>query len=269
MSTGATDQPDLAASFQHPGVARAYQHRTPYPAEVFDVLVQLITDRPRTVLDLGAGEGALARPLASLVDQVDALDVSAAMVDAGRARPGGGHPNLRWTVGAAESAPLVGPYALVTAGASLHWMSWPLTLPHVATAMTPGAYLTVVEHGPRDAPWRPGLLEVIRRHSRHRSYDADFSLVDALAASGLWAETGRARTAAVPFRQRAADYIEALHSTSGLARELMPAEEAAAFDRAVTDLVLPYTDEGMLELTVVADLAWGRITTGPRPGDGR
>jgi len=66
----------LAATFGHPGVARSYLHRPPYPDEVFDVLEGLITERPRTVLDIGAGE-----------------------------RPGGRAPNLRWIVGAAETAP--------------------------------------------------------------------------------------------------------------------------------------------------------------------
>jgi predicted TPR repeat methyltransferase len=84
------DRDQLAAAFGHPGVADAYQHRPPYPSEVFDILERIIADRPRRVLDLGAGEGALARPLASRVDHVDALDVSAAMVEAGRRRPGGG-----------------------------------------------------------------------------------------------------------------------------------------------------------------------------------
>ena len=69
------------------------------------------------MLDIGAGEGALARPLADRVDHVDAVDISAAMVRAGRLRPGGTRPNLRWIVGAAGTAPLDGPYALVTAGA--------------------------------------------------------------------------------------------------------------------------------------------------------
>ena len=56
---------ELAAVFGYPGVAGAYRHRPPYPAEVFEVLERIITDRPRRVLDIGAGEGALARPLAS------------------------------------------------------------------------------------------------------------------------------------------------------------------------------------------------------------
>ncbi|HEX5190974.1 MAG TPA: class I SAM-dependent methyltransferase [Streptosporangiaceae bacterium] len=269
MDTGATGQPDLAASFLYSGVATAYQHRPPYPPEVFDVLVQLITDRPRTVLDLGAGEGALARPLAELVDRVDALDVSEAMVAAGQRRPGGGHQNLRWIVGAVESARLDGPYALVTAGASMHWMNLKLTLPRLAAAMSPGAYLAIVEHGARDDPWRSALADIIRRHSRSNSYDAAFEVIGALSASGRWAETGRVRTAPAPFRQRVADYIEALHSTSSLARELMPAEESADFDGAVEEVVAPYADDGVLELTVVADIAWGTIVAGETPGDGR
>ena len=62
----------LAQAFTYPGVATAYQHRPPYPDQVFSLLTGLITDEPRTVLDLGAGEGALARPRAALVDR--ALD---------------------------------------------------------------------------------------------------------------------------------------------------------------------------------------------------
>jgi hypothetical protein len=191
------------------------------------------------------------------------------MVAAGQRRPGGGHQNLRWIVGAVESAPLAGPYALVTAGASMHWMNLQLTLPRLAAAISPGAYLAIVEHGARDDPWRSGLAHIIRRHSRSKSYDAAFEVVSALSASGLWSETGRVRTVPVPFRQRVTDYIEALHSTSSLARELMPAEESAAFDGAVADLVAPYADDGVLELTVVADVAWGEITAGERSEDGR
>ena len=36
--------PEFAARFQHEGVVEAYQHRLPYPAELFAVLVELITD---------------------------------------------------------------------------------------------------------------------------------------------------------------------------------------------------------------------------------
>ena len=262
MTQRPTDRTRLAAVFGHRGVAHAYQHRPPYPAEVFKILDELITDSPRDVLDLGAGEGALARPLAGMVDHVDALDISAAMIDAGRDRPGGRQPNLRWIAGAAQDAPLGGPYALVTAGASMHWMPWAQTLTRLAGVMTDHAYLVIVDHDAPEPPWEKGLTEIIIGHSRSPGYDPEFRLVDGLRATGQFEVAGRVTTAAVPFRQPVADYIEALHSTSSLAREGMPAAESAAFDRAVADLVEPYAADGVLTMDIIAWLTWGRCLSG-------
>jgi SAM-dependent methyltransferase len=206
-----------------------------YPDEVFDLLERLITDAPRTVLDIGAGEGAIARPLALRVDHVDAVDASAAMI-----------------------ARLGGPYALVTAGAPLHWMSWKPVLARLIEVMSPNAFLALVEHGHADLPWGAELTEVITRHSRSPGYDPGFSIVDALAAGGLLEITGRAVTAPVPFRQRVASYVEQFLSTASLAREWMPGDEGAAFGRAVADVVTPYASDGVLELTAVAHVTWGR-----------
>jgi hypothetical protein len=112
-------------------------------------------------------------------------------------------------------------------------MPWRPTLTRLAAAMTGHAYLAIVDHGYRDLPWQAeGLLEI----------------------------AGRAVTAPTRFRQTVAGYVEHFHSTSSLARELMPGEEAAAFDRAVAGLVRPYATDGLLDLPVVAGLAWERIT---------
>jgi ubiquinone/menaquinone biosynthesis C-methylase UbiE len=250
----------LAGAFAHPGVADAYRHRPPYPPEVFDLLLRIITDRPRTVLDIGAGEGALARPLAARVDHVDAVDISAAMIEVGRHRPGGDQPNLRWIVGAVETVGLGGPYALVTAGASLHWMPWKQTLSRLAPAMTDNAFLAIVEHSHHNVPWRAGLTEVIVRHSRSAGYDPTFSLADALQAEGLFEIAGRATTAPVPFRQPLSAYVEQFHSTASLAREWMSAPEAAAFDAAVTEVARPHAVDGVLGMDIVAHLVWGAPT---------
>lgn len=261
MTLPSAERNRLAAVFGHQGVAQAYQHRPPYPAEVFEILGGLITDQPRDVLDLGAGEGALARPLAALtdhVDHVDAVDISAAMIEAGRSRPGGRQPNLRWITGAAETAPLGGPYALVTAGASMHWMDWAPTLSRLAGVMTSRAYLAIVDHDAPAPPWQDGLTEIVIRHSRNPSYDPGFRQDDELEATGLFELAGRATTAPVPFRQSVPDYIEALFSTSSLAREGMPAAEAAEFGRSVTELVRPYATDGVLTMDIVAWLTWGR-----------
>jgi ubiquinone/menaquinone biosynthesis C-methylase UbiE len=86
-------------------MAAAYRHRPPYPPAVFGVLAELIVDQPRAVLDVGCGDGALARHLVASVDRVDAVDVSVAMVENGRELPGGDHPRLRWMVGRVEEVP--------------------------------------------------------------------------------------------------------------------------------------------------------------------
>lgn len=249
---------DLAGTFQREAVAEAYRHRPPYPDEVFDRLEALITDGPRTVLDIGAGEGAIARPLAPRVERVDAIDISAAMVDAGSNRPGGDHPNLRWQVSGIETAELHGPYALVTAGASIHWMPWEETIAHIVAQLTPNAQLVIIEHGPVDMPWWDGVATAIKRHSRNQSYNPAYSVVDAIQQRGLLEPTGTVRTAPIVFPQRVADYIEQFHSTSSLARDLMSADEAVEFDTAIEQAVTPYAKDGVLELQVIAELSWGR-----------
>ncbi|WP_427894081.1 class I SAM-dependent methyltransferase [Kribbella sp. GL6] len=249
---------ELAATFKQQAVAEAYQHRPPYPDEVFDRLVDLITDAPRRVLDIGAGDGAIARPLAPRVEQVDAIDFSQPMVDAGRQRPGGDHPNLRWQVNPIEAADLDGPYALVTAGASIHWMPWAETFARILPHLTPNAQLVVIEHGPVDEPWMADVVPVIVRHSRKKDHDPKFNVVDAIVERGLLELTGTARTKRVGYRQTVDDYIERLHSTSSLARDLMPVDEAAAFDAGVAEALRPYAQDGVLELTIEAELSWGR-----------
>jgi SAM-dependent methyltransferase len=163
--TVAAQRTDLKLAFADPRTVEAYRYRPPYPAEVFDLLEELITGRPRHVLDIGAGDGALARPLAGRVDRVDAVDVSPAMLAAGARQPGGDQPNLHWILGAAETAELAGPYALVTAGASLHWMDWQQTLTRLAAVTTEHAFLAIVDHGVQAAPWQDAVREVIVRHS--------------------------------------------------------------------------------------------------------
>lgn len=251
--------------FTQPGVAQAYQHRPAYPPEVFAVLAGLMTGPPRRVLDLGAGEGALARPLAALagqVDSVDAVDVSAAMIEAGRQRPGGDQPNLHWITGAVETVPLTGPYALATAGASLHWMDWPQTMSRLAGLLADDAVLAVVGHEYRQPPWEAAVTEVIRRHSRSPSFNP-VSVPDDLAEAGLLEIRGRAVVGPVVARPTVASYVEQFHSTSSLAREWMTEAESAEFDAAITAIVTPYSDRGVLTADVVAELVWGRPRAAP------
>src|SRR4051794_7774514 len=133
-----------AAVFQDQSVVAAYHHRPTYPAELFPIIANLIADAPRAVLDVGCGTGDVTRPLAPLVDRIDALDVSAAMLEKARTLPGGDNPRINWILGRAEDREVRPPYALITAGQSLHWMDWDVVMPRFQTLLTPQGFLAIV-----------------------------------------------------------------------------------------------------------------------------
>jgi hypothetical protein len=180
------------------------------------------------------------------------------MIEEGRRRPGGDAPNLRWIVGAAESAPLGGPYALVTAGAAMHWMRWQETFGRPASVMTDGALLAIGGHGHDDPP---GLEEIIVRYSRSPDYDPDFRGGRARQDRPVRAGgRGRDRADAVPPAHRGLHRVPALHLEPG--PEWMDPAEAAAFDREVAETVAPFATEGWLDLPVTARFSSGRAHAG-------
>src|SRR5579863_5771901 len=117
-----------AGRYADQSVVDRYHLRPAYPPETFTILNELIADTPRIVLDIGCGTGNVARPLAEYVERLDAVDLSLPMLERARIRPGGDSPKIRWVQGRAEEVSLEPPYALVTAGESLHWMEWDIVL---------------------------------------------------------------------------------------------------------------------------------------------
>jgi SAM-dependent methyltransferase len=234
----------------------AYRHRPPYPEETFDILLELIEDEPRVVLDAGTGTGAIARGLVGRVDRIDAVDPSPGMLAAGRRLPGGDHPRLRWIEGTAEEAPLTPPYALITVAASLHWMDWAVVLPRFRDTLGRRGVFAIVDQPLPAAPWNEALQPVITHYSTNRLY-RPYDLIDELAQRGLFRESGRRKTAPLVFRQTVADYVESFHARNGLSRDRMEPAAAAAFDREATALVAPHAVDGMVTLGVVGQVVWG------------
>jgi SAM-dependent methyltransferase len=244
-----------AAAFQEPGVAVAYQYRPPYSDTTIARLAGLIADTPRLVLDVGCGTGYIARPLVNLVDHIDALDVSSAMIDEGRRLPNGDHPHLTWIVGRAEDAPPGPPYALITAGDSLHWLNWEVALPRFASLLAPNGWLAIVGNEQLSVPWGSELLLIIKRYSIYSKFEPVDIAVE-LERRGLFREAGRERTHPVSFEQTIDAYIESFHGRASLARERMTSEAAQAFDAEVRRLVSVYTKH-IVELQLVAEITWG------------
>lgn len=248
--------PEYGAQFDDASVVAAYHHRPAYPVEVFEFLVELMAGDSGTVLDVGTGTGDLARGLAPRVVRVDALDPSPRMIATGRAMPGGGHPNLTWIEGYAEDAPLRGPYALITAGQSLHWMEWSVVMPRFRDALTPGGVLAIVGQRDQPQPWNAAVLDEIRRYTTNLRYQP-YDVIEELESRGLFHTLGHRSTAPLSYAQDIAGYVESFHARNGLSRDRMTPDAAAAFDRAVTDLVAPYTRDGQLALAVKGEVIWG------------
>lgn len=260
----------LAEVFQDAEVAHAYRQRAPYPDKTFAILEELVVE-PRTVLDAGAGSGALAREMLRFAQRVDAVDPSVAMIDEGRRLPGGGDPRLRWIVGTAEEAPLDPPYGLITAGMSLHWMDHARVMPRFAAVLAPGARLAILETDDGEHPL-PEMVRIFERYSEvthHSDLPETLGAISkdagagcrhgsdaALDASGWFAREGEQRTAPVSLRRSVEEYLEFLHSTSTLARVRL-GDRADRFDADVRDL-FARNHMSSIERQVVGVVVWGK-----------
>lgn len=239
--------------------AESYRHRPQYPAETFDVLLSLLpAGGPRTVLDIGCGTGNIARTLAPRVERVDAIDMSRAMVEAGRQLPGGEHANIRWQIATAEAAELDGPYGLIVGGSSLHWMDWHVVMPRFAAALAPGGMLAVATVENEPGPWSAGLSAIARRHSTFRDY-VPFDMIGAWEAAGLFRKLGEHTTAAEEQERTIDEFIAGLHAMSNLARAHIDAE---AFDAEVAAVLARHCPDGVVRAKARANLVWGE----PLPG---
>src|SRR5260370_2175175 len=135
---------EYAEAFKDQRVVDLYRSRPPYPAEVFDILAALIADEPRSVLDVGAGSGDIARRLVGFVERVDAVDFSLNMIQNGKLLPNGDHPHLHWIYGKVEDVPLSPPYALITAGAGIPWEDLPRAFPRFSFILPPPSSLVPI-----------------------------------------------------------------------------------------------------------------------------
>ena len=249
--------PEYADQFRDEAVAEAYVHYPPYSVEVFDLLVSLLGDRPRVVLDVGCGTGELARPLAVFVDEVDAVDPSRAMIEIGRNREGGDLPNIRWIYQRAEEFSYEGGrYGLIVAGASIHWMDWDTVLPRMPTSLSDGGFLAIVSGHEIAAPWVETLNGILPRYSVNRDFGRH-SAVEELERRRLFSTVRSRRTAPREHHMKVDDYVELLHARNGFSRQRMTQAQADEFDAAVRELVAHFAHEDAVRVSMTSTIVWG------------
>jgi hypothetical protein len=170
---------------------------------------------------------------------------------------------LRWWPGRIEEVALDPPYSLVIAGASLHWLDWPVVLPRFRSVLLPASYLAIVTHGTKPDPWSL-LQNLVTRYRTDGGYQP-FDLLAELTDHALFHQIGEQQTKPIPFVQSIDDSIESYHSRSGFSRERMGIEQANAFDQEAHAILHAAYPEGQIPLEVVGSVVWGFPGTGLIP----
>ncbi|HZP49239.1 MAG TPA: class I SAM-dependent methyltransferase [Vicinamibacterales bacterium] len=250
--------PEYGAQFDDASVVAAYDARPPYPESLVSLIREVAGAQHPRLLDLGCGTGELTRRLAPHASAIVAVDRSPRMIDAARAAPGGDAPNITWTIGEAEHAPVDGPFDLAVAAESFHWFDWIAACRAIARVV-PTRRLVLVEgrHEVR-TPWAPALAALTAVHSTNREF-VSYDLVGELLARGLFAIEGRRALGPEPFAPSVDEYVQSIHSRNGFSRDRMSAGSAHAFDAAVRALVAPHA-QPRLELEIETRVAWGRVS---------
>ena len=260
----ARNDPTRGKAFDDLDVARAYANRAPYPPELIARLAEL-APRHVTALDLGCGPGKLARPLADMFERVDAVDPAAPMIAAGRDVDAGVHRNIDWVVATAEDASLSGPYDLVTAGASIHWMDHQILFPRLCAQMAPDGVLVIVGGDEAaEPPWAqewPALMSAwIGRMGG--TYDRQTFSAE-MTAHEAWMDIAGRETIVSTVAQTVDAFIDGEHSRGTWSRRKMGADRAAAFDADLRALLTPHARAGTLTYRVETRLTYGRPRLAP------
>ena len=142
-------------SFENADVARNYTCRPEYPAEVYKKLVALSPSNTNA-LDLGCGTGKIARGLCQSFESITAVDASASMLQVAKELQGEGVSNINWVHGLAESVDIgVGPYDLIVAAASIHWMDHTILFPRLLDGVRHEHVFAIVDgDGAHEPPWQ-------------------------------------------------------------------------------------------------------------------
>jgi hypothetical protein len=179
------------------------------------------------------------------------------MIEKGKLLPNGQRANLRWIHGRVESVDLFPPYSMITGADSLHWLDWDIAFPRFREMLTPNGVVAVLSRGELPTIWHDRLRDLIARFSLVQNYEP-FDLIEELEKRKLFRPLGDTTTLSVTSSQSISDYINSFHSRTSLSLKDMPPEDAFEFDRQLAEIVIPYSENGFVELQTEARITWGK-----------
>jgi ubiquinone/menaquinone biosynthesis C-methylase UbiE len=164
-------------------IAPVYEGRPPYPAELIDALSELVPPGAR-ILDIGAGTGHLALPLAARGFEVLAVEPAQEML--ARLRDSASALGTRVTSihAAAESLPLQdGSVDLIVVADAVHFIDAELGGRELARVLRRGGSLAIVTSEPADTPFMRAVVRTMEEAAPRRPRDMSRAIVQFLSVA--------------------------------------------------------------------------------------
>jgi len=257
----------MGVRFGSQRMAENYLFRPAYSGEVYDTLLGLMRDQPRTVLDAGCGPGKLTLGLVDRVDRIDAIDPSEEMLRVARSLPKTDDPKIRWTCARAEDAELNGSYGLIVAGASIHWMDRDRVLPKFRDALSPDAFLALLAgDAPIDPPWEADATDFMldfleRREGKRPTWwgNATSLISSPILTHPAFERAGSLVTRPIQVSQSIHDFLRCEHSRATWSEEILGERDSEEFDTRMTRILAPHANSGVLTYSMQTRIEWGMI----------
>lgn len=251
------------ASFKLKEVVDHYRYRPPYTSKVYDEILRF---SPATgcLVDLGCGEGKVARQMAEYFDEVTAIDPSAKMLRLGQSLPNGKVDNITWVEAFAEEAPLPQQVDVVTLASSIHWMNSGKLFPRLQKNLRAEHILAVIQGDePFEPPWHDDWLQFLAKwvpemtgqpvNSREwvGSRNRHLEHMEIVHSDDHISE---------PMKQSVEDLVLCQHSRDTFAIPKL-GSRLPGFREELTSLLFPYADaSGQLEFRVKTHLTIGKLS---------
>lgn len=232
--------------------ARYRKHH--YPQAAFDLIIETLgLDGTGRLLDLGAGTGEVAVPMAKYFEKVDAVESQAEMIDEGKQRAKKANvSNIAWhEMTAEEFAYKPETYRFVTAGSALHWMDGEKVLSDVYKALVPGGGVAIITGRSvmtGEEKWQKVTVEVIKKYlgEKRRAGKSAFKKPKRWHDE-VMKETGfkdiEIHEIPMPTAWTIEEIIGNLYSTSFASKRLF-GDNAGAFENDLKDALLKLNPKG-------------------------
>lgn len=254
----------VGASFKSNEVVDHYRYRPPYPSKIYGE-IRHFSPENGCLVDLGCGEGKIARRMAEYFGEVTAVDPSANMLRLGKSLPNGKADNINWVEALAEEAPLPDQIDVVTFGSSIHWMD-PSKLFHKLNKNLRAEHILAVIQGdePYEPPWYDDWMKFLAKwvpemtgkpvNSREwvGSRNKHLEYMELVHSDNYISE---------PMKQSVEDLVACQHSRDTFAIHKL-GSRLSGFREELASLLFSYADaSGQLEYRVKTHLTIGRLSS--------